>query len=112
MTSRYYNREIKANFSSKYKSFFKERNINFIDQYSTPNKVPLNEEDYEKLFTVPHIWSHGDRFYKLADEYYGDSTLWWIIAWFNHLPTEAHVKNGWAVDIPLPFESVLELWDK
>ena len=112
MSSRYFTREIRANFNKKYDSFFKERNVNFINQYTSPNKTPITSDDIEDLLTVPHVWSQGDRFYKLAEEYYSDPTLWWVIAWFNRMPTEAHVKIGWVVDVPLPLEEVLQLWDK
>ena len=40
------------------------------------------------------MWKLGDRFYKLADQYYGDPTLWWIIAWYNRMPTESHAEGG------------------
>jgi len=112
MTSRYFNREIKANFDEKYLKIIKKRNILFINQYITPNQKYPTSKELSNLTTMPHIWSSGDRFYKLADEYYNDPALWWIIAWFNRMPTEAHVKIGWVVDVPLPLEDVLQLWDK
>ena len=49
----------------------------------------------------------GDRYFKLAYEYYGDSKLWWVIAWYNQKPSEADVKNGDTIFIPLPLDKVL-----
>ena len=112
MTSRYFNREVAVNFSSKYKSLFKKRNITFVNQYTTPEQIYPTAEEISNLATLSHIWSLGDRYYKLADEHYNDPSLWWIIAWYNRMPTEAHVKIGWVIDIPLPLEDVLQLWDK
>mgnify|MGYP003344114216 CR=1 FL=1 len=36
---------------------------------------------------------------KLADEYYGDSRDWWIIAKYNLKPTEAHIQIGDIIEI-------------
>jgi len=69
--------------------------------------------DYPGFFDVfsfnykTHIWGLGDRYYKLAHVYYGDSRYWWVIAWFNKKPTEQHVKLGDIVKVPLPLETVL-----
>jgi len=112
MTSRYSNREINANFSAKYIKLLDKRNVSFINQYTSPNQKFPTTEEISRLSAISHIWSLGDRFYKLADEFYGDPTLWWIIAWYNRMPTEAHVKIGWIVDVPLPLEDILMLWER
>ena len=111
MTSRYYNREILANFDEKYSEILKKRNVDFIDQYNSPEFSELDAQDIAQLDVVSRVWSSGDRLYKLADEFYNDPTLWWVIAWYNRLPTESHIKLGWIVDIPLPLNKILELWD-
>lgn len=41
---------------------------------------PMNYED-----NISHIWAQGDRLDLLAKRYYGDHTLWWIIADFNNI---------------------------
>lgn len=112
MVSRYYNREILANFDKKYSEILKKRNLSFIDQYESPKFRELTADDIGELDIVSHVWTIGDRFYKLADEFYGDSSLWWVIAWYNRMPTESHVKLGYIVDVPLPLEKILELWDR
>jgi hypothetical protein len=58
---------------------------------------------------VEHIWVVGDKFYKLADRYYGDSRDWWIIAKFNNKPTESHVKIGETLLIPTPVQEALNV---
>ena len=57
--------------------------------------------------TTTHIWKLGDRYHKLASEYYADSELWWVIASYNKKPTEFHLKAGDIVYIPMPLETVL-----
>ena len=64
-------------------------------------------EQAGNLTFINHVWKQGDRYFKLASEYYGDPTLWWVIAWFNKKPTESHVKLGDIIQIPMPLETVL-----
>jgi len=61
------------------------------------------------LQKVGHIWTLGDRYYKLAHQHYGESQYWWVIAWFNKKPTEAHLSLGDVVYVPLPLSRILNL---
>ena len=54
----------------------------------------------EGYSTIEHIWSHGDKLYKLADRYFGDKDLFWIIGLFNNKPTDSHFRYGDIVYIP------------
>ena len=66
-------------------------------------------EDRVSVTTDTHIWSYGDRYYKLADKYYGDSKYWWVIAWYNGYPTEATIEIGNVIEIPVNLEDALEI---
>jgi len=110
MISRYDDREIRTNIDEKYKKLRDKRNVNLIHQYDTPKLRYPSLEDMDRITTFSHAWRLGDRFYKLANKHYGDSKLWWIIAWFNQTPTEAHVEIGDIVDIPLPLEEILQIF--
>jgi nucleoid-associated protein YgaU len=59
------------------------------------------------LKTTKHIWSYGDRFYNLANQYYGEPTYWWVIAWYNGYTTEVTIRNGDMIYIPLNLENAL-----
>ena len=59
--------------------------------------------------TSTHLWSYGDRYYKLAYQYYGNPRYWWVIAWWNGLPTEADVDPGHRLHIPLNLQSALKI---
>ena len=78
--------------------------------------MPTNEltypsfEELKELRTVDVFWGLGHRFYKLANQYYGDPQYWWVIAYFNKAPTEHHVQVGDRIQIPLPLEEVLNLY--
>ena len=105
--SRYTNRSIFRNDNDLYEEFCEERDVKYFRQYATPNLVYPTAIDMRDLKTIPHIWKRGDRYFKLAHEHYGDSTLWWIIAWFNKKPTESHIKLGATILIPKPLTKII-----
>lgn len=111
MTSRYDNRSIGLNKTKQYKEFFLDRNVKFVRHFFSPNLKHPTEEEIANLDIFSHEWRVGDRYFKLAHEFYGDSKLWWVIAWFNQKPTESHVQLGEIIEIPSPIEKVLSLLD-
>jgi len=80
-----------------------------IEQYETVMLKYPTVSERAKLITNTHIWKYGDRYYKLAHQYYGDSTLWWIIAWYNAKPTEVDISIGDVIRIPLNVEKALRV---
>ena len=109
--SRYDGRTTKRNSNRLYSNTFRARDVNYINQYNTPSFRPLTPEQMSRLNVVGHTWSLGDRYYKLADKYYGDPELWWVIAWFNARPTEGHLTLGDSLSIPFPLELVLTYYE-
>ena len=108
--SRYKNSDVKRNNSELYKKLRKERGLpGAIEQYITNRRKAPTVDEIKTLNNVGHIWTTGDRLYKLADKYYNDPELWWIIAWYNNKPTEAHFKVGDLIQVPLPLERVYGL---
>ena len=87
-----------------------ERGINGFTHYGFPEFHQMTNEEVASLTTVGHIWTVGDRYYKLAYEFYGNAEYWWIIAWFNEKPTDAHLDLGDPVYIPMPLEEVLGMF--
>jgi len=82
------------------------RDNKFIEHFAT---AVLNHPGVlarSSLTVDTHIWKYGDRFYNLANKYYGNPELWWIIAWYNGYPTEAHIRKGDVLDIPINLEQV------
>ena len=84
------------------------RNLQKIVHYGTSVLYHPDVFDRSSLNTDTHIWKYGDRFYKLAFTYYNDPKLWWIIAWYNGYPTEASIKIGDVLDIPLSLEEIVQ----
>jgi len=105
--SRFGTRGIKVNRDELYNEIREERDVNYIRHYVTPNFQYPTPENIKEFIVEKHFWKAGDKFYKLAHEYYGDSKLWWVIAWYNKTPTESHVELGKVLSIPKPIQKVL-----
>jgi hypothetical protein len=83
----------------QYRDLFEDREvetITFHENYS------FSSDFVSKEYAVrEHIWSHGDKLYKLAIQYYGNRDMYWMIGLFNNKPTDAHYKYGDVVSIPV-----------
>ena len=110
-TSRYSKNQITRTGGSRtdeqYSDLLANRNVTSIVHYSHEPIKELKIRDILGIQIDTHIWESSDRFFKLADKYYGDPTYWWIIATFNGKPLETDVKLGEKVFIPIPLETIL-----
>ena len=109
MSNRYSSKTPFINRNPYYKFLLEKRGIKAVRQYPTP--VVYNPTAVERISirTTTHIWKYGDRYYKLAYDFYGDSRLWWIIAWYNGYPTEAQVAPGDVLYIPTSIEDAYKI---
>ena len=57
------------------------------------NKIPETNDD------IWVITQYGDRLDLLAHQFYGDQSLWWVIAKANHIHT-LKVPDGTSLRIP------------
>mgnify|MGYP003151104778 CR=1 FL=1 len=106
--SRYATRRELVNFNSSYKKYiFKDRGIVKIKQYDTAEFTYPTEEQISNLLIEEHIWTMGDRYYKLSAKHYGDSQYWWVIGLFNQKPAEFMMSPGDVVYIPQPVGHVI-----
>tara|TARA_R100000664_G_C2633772_1_gene62055 strand:- start:168 stop:506 length:339 start_codon:yes stop_codon:yes gene_type:complete len=96
---------IYINRNSLYDDLLLRKELGAIQQYNTT--LIQNLTNKTNIVPVKHVWKTGDRYYKLAQKFYGVSELWWIIALYNQKPTEAHLKKGDIVLIPTPIKTVL-----
>ncbi len=87
---------------------FPRNNSRAIVQYETIKMRNPTIRDRSAVPTAGHIWKYGDRYYNLAFQHYGDPNYWWVIAWWNSLPTEAHVRPGMTLMVPLDLEAALK----
>ena len=63
--------------------------------------IPIDDSD-QFIYT-----NFGDRVDALANEYYGDVTLWWIISKANGIKGQAGLKPGQLLRIPGQVEEIL-----
>jgi nucleoid-associated protein YgaU len=107
MPSRYTYSRIVTNDVDYYEPLRNKRGVKKIVQQATPILKQPTAIQRTQMNTTRHIWKYGDRLYKLADKYYGDSRYWWVIAWWNSFPTEASITLGTPLSIPLNLEQAL-----
>ena len=75
-----------------------------IQHYETPIMHNPSVPERAVIQTTSFLWKYGSRFYNLAQRFYGDPEYWWVIAWYNGAPTEAHLKPGDVIYIPINIE--------
>lgn len=111
--SRYNTRGLFINDTDSYKeTFFDKRDIQQLIQYETARfYYPTFEERTEMAFATL-VWSSTSKLYNLANEFYGDPTLWWLIAWINRKPTEAHFKVGEVFYVGTDITQLLEFFEE
>jgi|7_EtaG_2_1085326.scaffolds.fasta_scaffold04711_3 hypothetical protein len=110
--SRYKDLDIIVNEDVDYKKANPERygNKDFLRHFETQDLEYPTFEEINRLSFANHLWAVEDRYYKLAQKYYGNPEYWWVIAWFNKKPTEQHVKIGDLIKVPLPLLDVLSTY--
>jgi hypothetical protein len=74
------------------------KGVKFIEIYRTVNFQRIKSRRIS--IKAKHVWSHGDKLFKLASRYYGDISKFWIIGLINKRPTDGHYKIGDEVLIP------------
>jgi len=111
--SRYSSRRTMINDDADYqKQFFDDRDVIQLMQYKTAIFYYPTEVEMENLETQTHLWNSSSRLHNLANKYYGYPELWWVIAWFNKKPTEAHYEVGEVILIPTPLHTVLAYFQR
>ena len=92
-----------------YKELRKNRNVKNLSHYATPIFRHPTVDERSRINAAGYVWGYGDRFYKLAHQYYGDVRYWWVIAWWNGHPTEASIQTRDFLDIPLDLNAALDV---
>jgi len=107
MSNRYINYRKLTNSSRYYAPI--RRGHKSLTHYQTPKLRNPSPVERSSLSTTSHIWAYGDRFYKLAQDYYDDPEFWWVIAWYNGTPTEAQLPLGALIAIPTDIQQALRV---
>ena len=67
--------------------------------------IPLSDSD------IYVITDERDRYDMLANQYYGDVSLWWVIAKANGIKGKTVLKAGQIIRIPGEIPKILEEFD-
>ncbi len=110
MGKRYDNRKLFTNDNERYEKVLDDRDVKSILHYNTAQMSYPSQSEMEQITKSRHVWTTGDRYYKLAYKYYSSTQYWWVIALFNQKPTEADVTVGEVIFIPTPLEAVLRAY--
>lgn len=112
-TSRYNNRETIRNRSERYfySPIFRNRGLKTPVQFTVANLKHITVDQAMDLQIETKLWSVGEKYFNLANEFYGDPEYWWVIAWYNRRPLESDFRPGDVVEIPTPIELVFEYLD-
>ena len=105
--SRFKSRTRALNDNEMYENVLDDRGVKQVIQYTTDELIYPDEEERKRINVVKHFWTQGDKFWRLAYEYYGDQSLWYVIAQWNQKPTEGHLTPGDVIEIPTNLNVVL-----
>jgi hypothetical protein len=107
--SRLNSRRVAKNKNEMYEKILEDRGMKEVEQYVTPILSNPSKEEIDRIPTITHYWTNGDRLWYLASKYMGDQSLWWVIAKLNNKPTESHFTEGDEVKIPTNVAVALEV---
>ena len=107
--SRYKNTGTVNNDTEEHSDSAARRNVPFIKHHRSVRTKEITVEEGKRIIHKFHVWKQSDRFWKLANKYYGDPEYWWVIARYNELPTESHLDNGDTIVIPFPLQVTLRI---
>ena len=105
---RYNGRGVFINDEMSYKeSLFDKRDIKQMVQYETARFYYPTVAERQNMNVSTINWTATSKLYNLAHQFYGDSSLWWIIAWYNQKPTEAHFSIGDIIHVPNNYTQIM-----
>jgi len=93
-------RKTRTTDSEIHEDLLERRDVNFIEHF---DPFEFSKKITRSYYAIrEHVWSKGDRLFKLSSKYYGTSEYWWIIALWNGKPTDIQYEYGAVVQIPFP----------
>jgi hypothetical protein len=94
---------------SRYKNIQLRKTENGKRHYKTV-KYPVIEKSLDDRYI---IGQQGDRLDNLANKYYQDSSLWWIIARANNIGKgDLTVPLGKQIRIPFAYISIIKMFNE
>jgi hypothetical protein len=69
---------------------------------------PFPKEILAGVDCVDHVLSRGERLDSIANTYYGEPELWWVIAMSNRIVDPFSISPGMTLRVPIDVRSILE----
>lgn len=96
--SRYQKRNNKTSIIENFREQINSQENNIITHYESSQNI-LDKTKQNFAYTE-YQWKYGDKLYKIAQRFYEDSKLWWVIAHVNLKPTDSNFQPGDIIIIP------------
>jgi len=92
----------------RYDYLFEGRDTKIIYVLAMDQMNALSGADRRAISTRRYTWRPYDQYWKVAQRFYGDTRLWFIIAYYNKAPTEFHLKPGQDIFVPTSAQAILD----
>ena len=92
----------------RYEYLFENRDPKIIYKIAMREMNALSNEERKAINTREYTWRANDQYWKVAKRFYGDSRLWFIIAYYNKAPTDFHLQKGQNILVPMAPQVVLD----
>ena len=92
--------EALSKFDDRYDYLFENRDMKIIYMAAMNEMNAMTDADRSAIDTKRYTWRTSDRYWQVAKRFYGDTRLWFVIAYYNKAPTEFHLSNGQDILIP------------
>lgn len=106
MFNRYSKSDILINDSDSYSNILKEKDLQFVKQYSF-KPFSITREKLAKLSYVSYEVKPFDKLYNISQTAYGVPQYGWVILRSNFLSSEFDLEEGMVLSIYYPLLSLL-----
>jgi len=84
----------------KYDYLFENRDVKIVYMTAMNHMNAMTDAERSAVGTRQYSWRTSDRYWQVAERFYGDARLWFVIAYYNKAPTEFHLSNGQDILVP------------
>ena len=95
---KYKKEKIAINNNPLYDEILKRRGQDTIRQKRT---FLFTGIDFDTILVTDYLYKQNDSLHKLSQMFYGTYEFWWVIAYVNQKPTDAHYTPGDIIKIPV-----------
>jgi len=97
-----------SSLDSRYDYLFENRDVRVVYTIAMKQMNEMTDADRASISTRRYTWRTSDRYWQVAERFYGDPRMWFVIAYYNKAPTEFHLSNGQDILVPSNPRIILE----